>query len=70
MTETMTFIGGALSLLATPGPTNTFDSLVWPNVDADSQADSIQIRLGIEYVLIRSRLKVPLRARWRSFDWG
>jgi long-subunit fatty acid transport protein len=46
----------------TPGPTNTFDSLVWPNVDADSQADSIQIRLGIEYVLIRSRVKVPLRA--------
>ena len=46
----------------TPGPTNTFDSLVWPNVEADSQADSIQIRLGVEYVLIRSRVKVPLRA--------
>lgn len=44
------------------GPTNTFDSLVWPNVDAASQADSIQIRLGIEYVLIKGRVKVPLRA--------
>ena len=47
---------------ASPGPTNTFDSLVWPNVDAASQAASIQVRLGVEYVLIRSRVKVPLRA--------
>ena len=46
----------------TPGPTNTFDSLVWPNVDAASQADAIQVRLGVEYVLIRTKVKVPLRA--------
>jgi long-subunit fatty acid transport protein len=44
------------------GPTNVFDSLVWPNVDAESQADAIQIRFGIEYVLLGSRVKVPLRA--------
>ncbi len=44
------------------GPTNSFVSLVWPNVDAESQADSIQLRVGVEYVVIGSRVKVPLRA--------
>jgi long-subunit fatty acid transport protein len=43
-------------------PTNTFDSLVWPNVDAESQADSVQLRFGFEYVVLGSRVKVPLRA--------
>jgi long-subunit fatty acid transport protein len=43
------------------GPANIFDSLVWPNVDAESQADSIQIRVGFEYVILGSRVKVPLR---------
>jgi hypothetical protein len=53
-------------LLETPtsgsGPTNTFDSLVWPNVDAESQADSVQLRFGLEYVILGSKVKVPLRA--------
>jgi long-subunit fatty acid transport protein len=46
----------------TEGKINVFDSLVWPNVDAESQADSIQIRFGVEYVLLGSRVKIPVRA--------
>jgi long-subunit fatty acid transport protein len=42
--------------------TNYFVSLVWPNVDAESQADSIQLRFGIEYVILGSKVKVPVRA--------
>jgi hypothetical protein len=39
-----------------------FDSLVWPNVDAEKQGDSIQLRFGIEYVIFAGRVKVPVRA--------
>jgi long-subunit fatty acid transport protein len=40
----------------------TFDSLVWPNVDAEKQADSIQLRFGVEYIIFAGRVKVPVRA--------
>ena len=40
----------------------TFDSLMWPNVDAEKQADSIQLRFGVEYIIFAGRVKVPIRA--------
>jgi long-subunit fatty acid transport protein len=43
------------------GVTNDFPSLVWPNVDAESQADSIQLRFGLEYIVIGSKVKIPVR---------
>jgi hypothetical protein len=45
-----------------PRPPFTADELLYPNVRADEQADSVQVRAGVEYVLIKSRLKIPLRA--------
>src|SRR5262249_45984679 len=45
-----------------PRPPFTADTLVYPNVRADEQADSVQVRAGVEYVLIKSGLKIPLRA--------
>ncbi len=39
-----------------------FSSLPYPYVFLDSQNDTEEIRAGVEYVLIRRRLKIPLRA--------
>jgi hypothetical protein len=44
-----------------PRPPFVADTLVYPNVRADEQADSVQVRLGVEYVLTKTRLKIPLR---------
>ena len=43
-------------------PIRDFDSLVWPNVDAERQGDSIQLRFGVEYIIFAARVKVPVRA--------
>jgi long-subunit fatty acid transport protein len=44
-----------------PAPDNTFDKLPYPYLIESDQADSEQIRFGVEYVLIGKRLKVPVR---------
>jgi hypothetical protein len=44
-----------------PEPT-VFRTLPFPNVVAARQNDTQEVRLGIEYVLISGRLKLPLRA--------
>lgn len=43
-------------------PTKAYDSLPYPTLDDNDQLDSQQFRFGAEYVVIGSRLKVPLRA--------
>ena len=35
---------------------------MWPNVDSEKQADSIQLRFGVEYIIFAGRVKVPVRA--------
>jgi long-chain fatty acid transport protein len=49
-------------LLPPTGPPQVFDTLPFPDLETDLQADTEQIRLGIEYVVIGRRLKWPLRA--------
>jgi long-subunit fatty acid transport protein len=44
-----------------PGGVNTFETLPWPTIDAAAQADSQQVRLGVEYVMFKGPVKVPLR---------
>jgi long-subunit fatty acid transport protein len=39
-----------------------FDELPYPTLDDERQFDTTQLRLGVEYVVIGSRVKVPLRA--------
>jgi long-subunit fatty acid transport protein len=39
-----------------------FSELLYPTLDDDAQFDTQQIRLGVEYVVIRAKVKVPLRA--------
>jgi hypothetical protein len=48
----------------TPATSNTvFMTLPYPTLDSENrQSDTEQIRVGVEWVLIRSRFKVPLRA--------
>jgi len=40
----------------------TFDELPYPTLDDERQFDTEQIRLGVEYVAIGAKVKVPLRA--------
>jgi hypothetical protein len=44
-----------------PRPPFVADTLVYPNVRAEQQADSVQVRMGVEYVFIKSKLKIPVR---------
>jgi hypothetical protein len=44
-----------------PPEPNVFSELPYPTLDDLDQTDTQQIRIGIEYVLISGRLKVPLR---------
>jgi long-chain fatty acid transport protein len=44
-----------------PRPPFVADTLVFPNVRAEEQADSVQLRVGVEYVFIKSKLKIPVR---------
>jgi long-subunit fatty acid transport protein len=56
------------TLPLTPGNTATqpaavvFPSLHFPDVFAAEQSDTQELRLGVEYVIIGGRLKLPLRA--------
>ena len=43
-------------------PTVVFPELPYPTLDDEEQFDTAQLRLGVEYVVIGSRIKVPLRA--------
>ncbi len=45
-----------------PPPPTVYDSLLYPYVYLESQNDTEEVRTGVEYVFIRGRLKVPLRA--------
>jgi len=42
-------------------PDEVFDVLPYPRLELGDQVDTDQLRLGLEYVLIRGRLKWPLR---------
>lgn len=44
-----------------PPEPNVFMELPYPTLDDLDQTDTQQIRMGVEYVLIRGRIKVPLR---------
>jgi len=44
------------------GCPEVFASLPFPNVRDDEQSDTRELRLGVEYVLILGRVKLPLRA--------
>jgi long-subunit fatty acid transport protein len=44
-----------------PSPENTYEKLPFPYVQDSGQEDSEQFRLGVEYVFIGRRLKVPVR---------
>lgn len=46
---------------APPGCPEVFASLPFPNVRDDAQSDTRELRLGVEYVLILGRVKLPLR---------
>jgi hypothetical protein len=52
--------GSATNAVA-PTTENTFPKLPYPYVAETEQADSEQIRFGVEYVFIGRRLKVPVR---------
>ncbi len=45
-----------------PEPQDFDDPLPYPYVYLDAQNDTEEIRAGIEYVLLRGRLKIPIRA--------
>lgn len=47
--------------LAPTGPPEVFDDLPYPTLDDPDQQDTEQTRVGIEYVLIRDRVKWPFR---------
>jgi len=51
----------ALDPAAAPPTATVFPSLPFPNVVAEAQSDTQELRLGVEYVLISGRLKLPLR---------
>lgn len=44
-----------------PAP-ETFVSLPYPTLDDPDQVDTQQVRLGVEYVLIAGRVRIPVRA--------
>jgi len=44
-----------------PFPT-VFQKLLYPTLDDQKQSDTEQLRVGVEYVVLARRLKVPLRA--------
>jgi hypothetical protein len=55
------------TLPATPStavrpPPDFFTSLPYPTLDDPNQQDTVQVRLGVEYVFIRERFKWPVRA--------
>jgi len=52
---------GTVPNATAPGVANTFPKLPYPYVLEEDQADSEQIRFGVEYVFIGQRLKVPVR---------
>jgi long-chain fatty acid transport protein len=43
-------------------PTDFFPALQYPSLDAPKQKDTSQLRAGAEYVVIRDRVKFPIRA--------
>jgi hypothetical protein len=45
-----------------PQPPEVFNSLPFPTVVDQTQSDTQELRMGVEYVLISGRLKLPLRA--------
>lgn len=47
-------------------PNDVFDTLPYPDLTATDEADTEQIRLGVEYVLIRGRVKLPFRLGYFS----
>lgn len=49
-------------------PTDFFPKLPYPTLDDPRQRDTSQFRAGGEYVLIRDRIKVPLRAGFFTDD--
>lgn len=49
-------------LSSTPPPPDLFPSLLYPNIFDTVQKDTGELRIGVEYVIIRDRLKLPLRA--------
>jgi long-subunit fatty acid transport protein len=56
-----------LPITGTPAPPDTlFDSLNYPAVDEEFQEDTVQFRLGAEYVVVGGRVKVPFRAGFLS----
>ncbi len=44
-----------------PNPADTYPKLPYPYLTESDQADSEQIRFGVEYVFIGRRIKVPVR---------
>jgi hypothetical protein len=52
---------GSSSSVPPPTAENTYDKLPYPYLTETDQADSEQIRFGVEYVFIGSRFKVPVR---------
>jgi long-subunit fatty acid transport protein len=48
--------------ITTPPAATVFPTLPFPNVVAATQSDTRELRVGVEYVLIAGRLKLPLRA--------
>ena len=44
-----------------PNPRDSYPKLPYPYLTESDQADSEQIRFGVEYVFIGQRLKVPVR---------
>jgi long-subunit fatty acid transport protein len=53
--------GLSVAVAPAPNPKDTYDKLPYPYVAETDQADSEQLRFGVEYVLIGRRLKVPVR---------
>jgi len=43
-------------------PDDVFERLSFPSLTLEDQVDTTQVRIGLEYVVIRGRLKWPLRA--------
>lgn len=52
----------AADTLVPPPPASVFPTLVFPNILEEKQDDTQELRVGVEYVLIAGRLKLPLRA--------
>ena len=55
-------LNAAQDSAAAPPAATIFATLPFPNVVATEQSDTQELRVGVEYVLISGRLKLPLRA--------